>query len=197
MKRRIETQIKWNFNQYGSKKGLPTDLPLPLGSKEPLPVCLKEVSVLSSQNSTEGRIDVELDRYYGSDYRGNCPLEAAIRVLYHKLYENHVITGPMLGGGYGFSFEFELSRREKSFCHKAIYCIVWMIQELGLQRSEIFYPEVSQKTFVWIPKARAPFVDPNFWGWIEYGKWLGSQCRLKDRFSDKQLPELKNSTSLI
>ena len=197
MKRRIETTLEWDFTCYGSSQGLSTNLPVTPRSDEPAPVFLKDVSVRSSNGGTEGRVHLLLDRYFGSDYRGPCPLELAISKLYHELYEKRVLSGHMGGGPNGFEVGFELSRRENSFCHRAVSCVVGVIQALGIQRSEIFYPEVSQKTFVWIPKSRAPFTDPNFYGWIEYGKWLGSECRLKDHFSNKPLPELKPSHSII
>lgn len=197
MKRRVETQMEWDFTKCGSSKGLATNLPVTPKSSELAPVYLKEVSAYSTNGSTEGRVHIQLDRHFGSDYRGVCPLDIAISNLYHELYVKRIVSGHMGGGPDGFEVGFELSRRENSFCHKAISCVVGIIQELGIQRSEVFYPEILQKTFVWIPKARAPFTDPNFYGWIEYGKWLGSQCRLKDRFSDKILPELKSPTSLI
>lgn len=197
MKRRIETQMGWDFTKYGSSKGLATNLPVTPKSSELAPVYLKGVSVYSTNGSTEGRVHVQLDRHFGGDWRGPCPLEHAALALCDKLYDDHITTGSNGVGPDGFSAEFELSRRQNSFCHAAVSCVVAIILGLGIQRSEVFYPEVSQKTFVWIPKARAPFTDPNFWGWIEYGKWLGSQCRLKDQFSDKILPELKSSASLI
>jgi len=197
MKRRIETQMEWDFTRGGLNKGLSTNLPVTPKSGGLGPVYLKGVSVYSSNGGTEGRVHIQLDRHFGSDYRGVCPLEVAISTLYHELYEKRIVSGHMGGGPDGFEVGFELSRRENSFCYKAISCVVGIIQELDIQRSEIFYPEVSQKTFVWIPKARASFIDPNFWGWIEYGKWLGSQCRLKDRFSDKPLPELRQPVSRL
>ena len=197
MKRRIETQMEWDFTKCGSSKGLPTNLPITSKSKEPAPVYLRAISVRSSNGSTEGRVHVQFDRNFGGDYRGPCPLEHAVIGLCGKLYDDHLTTGSNGIGPDGFSTEFELSRRQNSFCHQAVGCVVEVILRLGIQRSEIFYPDVSQKTFVWIPKTRTPYDDPNFWGWIEYGKWLGSQCRLKDRFSDKPLPELRQPVSRL
>jgi len=187
MKPRIETLLNWDFTRYNTDKGLPTNLLVLREASGPPLVYLEKVSVHSLNDSTEGRVHVTLNRHFGSNHE----IEVAVGKLYHTLYQKRIISGSMGGGPDGFTVEFELSRRQNSFEQVAVGCIIGILMELGIERSKIFYPDVTYKKYMWIPKAKAPLTDKSFWGWIEYGKWIGSQCRLYDHIQDKPLPEFR------
>ena len=187
MKRRIETMLDWDFTRFNSGKGIPTNLPK---SDESKPVYLRIVSVHSLNNSTEGRIHVGFDSDRSMGFLPS-PMDLALAEIYNKLFHGQVLTGHMGAGPNTFQVGFELSRREDSFCDKAVGCVIAVLLDLGIERDKILYPEVTQKTYVWVSKSRAPLGHAGFWGWIEYGKWLGSRFRLYDHSREETVPELR------
>jgi endogenous inhibitor of DNA gyrase (YacG/DUF329 family) len=186
MKRRIETTLKWGFEKFDSKLGqvvgAQTNLPVPIQAKEKTKPRITEVSVTSSCGGTEGKIYITLDHDIGSGYWGIDPVEVALHKLFHEWYTKHTTSGRAGTGPKFFSVDFELARKENSFCQAAMWRVLTVLEDMGIQKLQIPDPEVTQRTFVWIPENRSwkGKLGIKRCGWIDFGEWLAVQYGLNE-----------------
>lgn len=186
MKRRIESRLEWDITHFGPHRGLATDLLTIKDDKNPEPLRVVKVVVRSMQGkfAITGHMRVDLDREYEQRVDGGfSQTSLALMKLSSRLHHDQVMGGQMgLGGGCGFTMEFSLPARSSGFCEESIRRVLIVLEHLGVKREDVPAPQITQSTFVWVPKTH-PLRNHHYsnWGWIEYGTYLGDLQGLSSR----------------
>lgn len=184
MKNRFEITLEWDCmkfdRRFNKQVGLNTNLPTSMHTKGKNAPRIEEITVTSSNGETDGQIYITLDQYIGSDYRGIDPTETAIHKLLSEWYDKHVTSGSSGLGSKYFQTEFDLSRKENSFCQSALWRVVAILESLGIEKSQLPEPKVSYRKYIRVPKNKAWENEFGLeeWGWVELGKILSTQLRL-------------------
>ena len=182
MKRRNETSILFDFTRLscGPFKGVPTNLPISPHETGKNAIYLLSAAIKSEEGGAKGRIRVVFDRGYAS-------ARETVSLLYENKWRNGDFDYHSGLTWYmdGFESTFTL-QNEKSFCESAIWRTVAVLKDLGITKDMFPYPDISQRTVIWVPDTKA-FIGPNgtdlISGWLDYGLVLANKLELGRRYA--------------